>query len=137
MQSVPAPNRLAVSRRTWMAALLAALAAAVAVGAVLLVGPSGGSPPVAQPYNGLIAGVQLQQARCAHWNAGSAGERSKVVGALAYTVGGATPYGPGTTLSSGQAHSLLDGACASPIAANWLLYHLYIRAAGFKSYVPR
>jgi hypothetical protein len=88
-------------------------------------------------YRGLIGGVPLQSARCTQWNAGTGAERDRVVGALAYSVGGATPYGNGTTLTSAQAHSLFDRACASPIARGWLLYELYIRAAGFRSYVPR
>jgi hypothetical protein len=100
-------------------------------------------PPAPEPtapraaYNGLIGGVPLQQARCAQWNAGTTAERDKVVGALTYSVGGSTPYGPGTTLSSVQAHSLFERACSSPIAQHWLLYELYIRAAGFRSYAPR
>jgi hypothetical protein len=93
--------------------------------------------PAAKPYNGLIGGVELQSARCVQWNNGTAAERSKVVGALAYAVGGATPYGRGTTLTTDQAYTLLDSTCANPIAANWLLYHLYIRAAGFRSYGPQ
>jgi hypothetical protein len=93
--------------------------------------------PAAHAYDGLIGGVPLQQARCVQWNAGTAGERDRVAGALAYSVGGATPYGRGTTLTSTEAHGLFDRACSSPIAQNWLLYELYIRAAGFRSYAPR
>jgi hypothetical protein len=71
------------------------------------------------------------------WNAGSGAERDRTAAALAHSVGGATPYGPGTTLTTSQAHTLFDNACASPIAQHWLLYELYIRAAGFRSYAPR
>jgi hypothetical protein len=88
-------------------------------------------------YNGLIGGVALQNAHCVQWNAGTDAERDRVAAALAHSVGGATTYGRGTTLSTSQAHTLFDNACASPIAQNWLLYELYIRAAGFRSYVPR
>ena len=91
----------------------------------------------AAAYNGLIGGVALQNAHCIQWNAGSDAERDRVAAALAGSVGGATPYGRGTTLSTSQTHTLFDNACASPIAQNWLLYELYIRAAGFRSYVPR
>jgi hypothetical protein len=91
----------------------------------------------AAAYNGLIGGVPLQNAHCVQWNAGTDAERDRVAAALAHSVGGATPYGPGTTLSTSQARTLFDNACASPIAQNWLLYELYIRAAGFRSYVPR
>jgi hypothetical protein len=95
------------------------------------------APRVAAGYNGLIGGVPLQSAHCIQWNAGSSAERDRVAAALASSVGGATPYGRGTTLSTSQTHTLFDNACASPIAQNWLLYELYIRAAGFHSYVPR
>jgi hypothetical protein len=149
VQPVPAPHlvgRGALDRRTpgalrrAVAALLAALAV---VAACALAVSTAGDAPAPQPaapshaYNGLIGGVPLQQARCAQWNAGTAVERGKVVGALAYSVGGSTPYGPGSTLSSAQAHGLFERACASPIAQHWLLYELYIRAAGFRSYVQR
>jgi hypothetical protein len=103
-----------------------------------LVSQGGNTQPVtrvAAGYNGLIGGVPLQSARCVQWNAGSGAERDRVAAALAHSVGGATPYGRGTTLTSSQAHTLFDNACASPIAQHWLLYELYIRAAGFRSYV--
>jgi hypothetical protein len=96
--------------------------------------------PVAKPhagYNGLIGGMPLQSAHCVQWNAGTDAERNNVAAALAHSVGGATPYGPGTTLTSSEAHTLFDNACANPIAQHWLLYELYIRAAGFRSYAPR
>jgi hypothetical protein len=137
MQSVPAPPRLTpVSRRLGLAALLAVLASAVAIGAPGLTAPH----PVAKVrpgYNGLIGGMPLQSAHCVQWNAGTAGERDRVAAALSASVGGATPYGPGTTLTSSQAHTLFDNACANPIAQHWLLYELYIRAAGFRSYMQR
>jgi hypothetical protein len=137
MQSVPAPPRLTpVSRRLGLAALLAVLATAVAVGAVALTAPGPAAPRLAG-YNGLIGGMPLQSAHCIQWNAGTGAERDRVAAALAYSVGGATPYGRGSTLSSAQAHTLFDNACSSPIARHWLLYELYIRAAAFRSYVPR
>jgi hypothetical protein len=119
-----------------------AILAAVAAIALAVWGQGWHDHPVAlkRPaavYSGLIGGVPLQQARCTQWNAGTGAERARVVAALSYSVGGATPYGPGTTLSGSQAQSLFERACASPIAQNWLLYELYIRAAGFRSYVPR
>jgi hypothetical protein len=144
VQSVPAPVGLRGRRRPLASAALAlALAALVAMAAIGLALSRPEPRVVAQPgpkpasYNALIGGVQLQSARCMHWNGGTAAERDKVAGALAYSVGGGTPYGPGTTLSSGEAHALFDRACASSIAQNWLLYELYIRAAGFHSYTPR
>lgn len=96
------------------------------------------SSPVPVAHSGLIGGVQLQQARCTQWNAASASERRDVLGALTYSVGGATPYGNGTTLNAAEANALFDRACGSQIAQNWLLYEIYIRAAGFRSYAsPR
>jgi hypothetical protein len=115
---------------------LAALATGVAIAVVALTVP-GPAAHHSVGYNGLIGGLPLQSARCVQWNAGTGSERDQVAAALAHSVGGATPYGRGTTLSSAQAHTLFDNACASPIAAHWLLYELYIRAAGFRSYVPR
>jgi hypothetical protein len=87
------------------------------------------APPVA-----LIGGVPIQQARCAQWNAGGIAERDAVVAALASSVGGAsTSGGHGTTLMRTEAYALFNRACASPIAHGFLLYELYIRAAGFRS----
>ena len=120
-----------------MLALLAAvLIAAVAITLATRVGSSPAPAPVV--HHGLIGGVQLQQARCTQWNAASASERRDVLGALTYSVGGATPYGNGTTLNAAQANALFDRACGSQIAQHWLLYEIYIRAAGFRSYAsPR
>jgi hypothetical protein len=125
------------------AALLFALAVLAAAGAIVLAFSQPeprhdalpAATPAAKPYAGLIGGVPLQSARCEQWLAGSGAERNKVAAALAHSVGGATPYGRGTTLSTGEAQALFDRACANPIAAHWLLYELYIRAAGFRSYV--
>ena len=86
-------------------------------------------PPVA-----LIGGVAIQQARCAQWNAGGVAERDAVVAALGSSVGGAsTSGGRGTTLTRTEAYTLFNRACASQIARGFLLYELYIRAAGFSS----
>jgi hypothetical protein len=136
MQSVPAPSGLTRPALAFLAALLAAMVATLAF-ASALDSPSPSADHRADLYRGLIGGKPLQSAHCAQWNAGTAAERDKVAGALAWSVGGATPYGRGTTLSTSEAHSLFDRACASPIAQNWLLYELYIRAAGFRSYAPR
>jgi hypothetical protein len=136
VQSVPAPSGLTRPAVAFAVSLLAAIAAALALASVAE-SPSVQPGHAANVYRGLIGGVPLQSAHCAQWNAGSASERDNVAAALAYSVGGATPYGPGTTLTSSEAHSLFDRACSSPIAQNWLLYELYIRAAGFRSYAPR
>ena len=134
MQSVPAPFGLTRPATAFVASLLATFAVVLALASIA----DAPSPPRAgHLYRGLIGGMPLQSAHCVQWNAGTSAERDAVAGALAHSVGGATPYGPGTTLSSSQAHSLFDRACSSPIAAHWLLYELYIRAAGFRSYAPR
>jgi hypothetical protein len=137
MQSVPAPPRV-VSHRSGVAALLAALATAVVIVAAALSSSGPVAHSRASSYHGLIGGVPLQTARCIQWNSGSEGERSDVVAALAHSVGGGSTYGRGTTLPASDARALFDRACSNPIAQNWLLYELYIRAAGFRSYtVPQ
>jgi hypothetical protein len=136
VQSLPAPSGLTRPAVAFAATLLAAIAAALAL-ASAAESPSVQADHQAQLYRGLIGGVPLQSAHCIQWNAGSAKERDNVAAALAYSVGGATPYGRGTTLTSSEAHQLFDRACSSPIAQHWLLYELYIRAAGFRSYAPR
>ena len=136
MQSVPAPSGLTRPAVAFAVALLAAIAAALALASVAE-SPSVQPDHQAQLYRGLIGGKPLQSAHCAEWNAGSASERDQVAAALSYSVGGSTPYGPGATLTSSEAHGLFDRACSNPIAQHWLLYELYIRAAGFRSYAPR
>jgi hypothetical protein len=139
MQSFPRPHLLTappVARRRLAALAALGLLALVCV-AVLATG--GSSPTRSGParYTGLIGGVPLQQARCAQWTAGSAAERHRTLDALAYVVGGPTPYGPATKLSDSQATALFDRACSSSIANGFLLYELYVRAAGYRSYLPR
>jgi hypothetical protein len=134
LQSVPAPSGLTRQATAFVVALLVAIALALSLAAIA----DAPSPAhSAQLYRGLIGGMPLQSAHCVQWNAGTSAERDAVAGALAYSVGGATPYGRGTTLTSSEAHTLFDRACSNPIAQHWLLYELYIRAAGFRSYAPR
>jgi hypothetical protein len=130
VQSVPAPHL--VARAPLAAAALLATAIAIAVA----IPHDHTTPPSVKPaYNGLIGGVALQQARCEQWAAGTSDERGKVLGALAYSVGGATTsQGHGSTLTTGAATALFDRACSNPIAQHWLLYEIYIRAAGLQSY---
>jgi hypothetical protein len=134
LHSVPAPSGLTRQAAAFAVALVAAIALALGLAAIA----DAPSPAhSAHLYRGLIGGVPLQSAHCIQWNAGTSAERNQVAGALSYSVGGATPYGPGTTLTSAEAHTLFDRACSNPIAQHWLLYELYIRAAGFRSYAPR
>jgi hypothetical protein len=140
VQSVPASIGLARGPLAIAAGVLATGALALGL-ATARDAPAPAPPPAkpaAHPYTGLIGGVQLQQARCIQWNAGTTAERNKVAGALSYVVGGAsTSGGRGTTLSTSETYALFDRACSSTIAAHWLLYELYTRAAAFRSYAPR
>jgi hypothetical protein len=135
VQSVPAPSGLTRPALAFAVALVAAVAATLAFASAV----DSPSSPAHRPnlYRGVIGGVPLQSAHCAQWNAGTAKERDDVAAALAWSVGGATPYGRGTTLTTAETHTLFDRACSNPIAQNWLLYELYIRAAGLRSYAPR
>jgi hypothetical protein len=112
------------------------VAAAVAIVAVPASSEQRGAAP--HGYQGLVGGVPLQSARCVQWNGASDDERGNVAAALSHSVGGATQYGRGTTLSTSEAQALFDRACSNPIAEHWLLYELYIRAAGMRSsYTPQ
>jgi hypothetical protein len=139
MRSVQAAIAAPPRRRPGGAAAVAALAAlglwAGATSHRDVARPA--SPAVGQPPVALIGGMPIQQARCSHWNAGGTAERDAVVAALASSVGGAsTGGGRGTTLMRPEAYTLFNRACASPIAKGFLLYELYIRAAGFRSLGP-
>jgi hypothetical protein len=143
VQSVPASSVVATPRRAgrpWAAVLgVAALLALAGAGALALTAGHSARPAAPlrpAPATGVIGGVPLQQARCANWLGASAAERAGTARALAAVVGGRTPQGPATTLTSAEAQRLFDHACASPIARNFLLYELYIRAAGFHSFLP-
>jgi hypothetical protein len=131
----PAPRRAAPGR---IAAGALALIAAAAV-AFALAHPAVTTHPRASATpasaDSLIAGAPLQSARCSNWLRASAADKALAVSALAYTVGAPTEYKGvrGTKLTTAEGYQLLDNACASPIARNFLLYELYIRAAAFQS----
>lgn len=99
--------------------------------------PAAPAPAVPRLQDALLAGVALQQANCANWLAATPGQRSTAVRALTAAVGGMTPSGPATTLTAAQADGLFGRWCATPIARHFLLYELYIRAAGFASALPK
>jgi hypothetical protein len=110
-----------------------AIAGALLAGATSLASRHRSAPP-RTPGVALIGGVPLQQARCEQWLPASRSERRAVVDALAGTVGGpSSSGGVGTTLTRGEAYALFDNACRSSVARGFLLYELYIRAAGFRS----
>jgi len=81
----------------------------------------------------LIGGMPLQQARCQQWLGATTAERERGVEALHGVVGGPTPFGRATALTTAEAERLFDRTCAMPIARNFLLYELYTRASGFRS----
>jgi hypothetical protein len=132
MQPVLAPARGLILGR--LAALVAALALLGGGIAVALLSSAGSAPAAGSARSPLamIGGKPLQQASCEDWMRGSADERAAVVAALKSNVGGATPYGRGTTLSNADAYALFARACARPYAAGFMLYVVYARAAAFQ-----
>lgn len=129
-----APRRARLSGRV---AALAVAAALVLMGALALASRDAAPArhrPSATP-TALIGGLPLQQARCEEWVGASPSERGAIVRALAGVVGGpSTSGGVGTTLSAARGNALFDRVCASRVARGFLLYEMYIRAAGFSSY---
>jgi hypothetical protein len=121
------------------AALAAAVLAAGGVAAFEHAGTARAPRPAPAPRleTALLGGVALQQASCSDWLAAPAAQRSAAITALTAAVGGMTPSGPATTLSPAEADGLFGRWCSSPIARHFLLYELYIRAAGFRSALPR
>jgi hypothetical protein len=103
----------------------AARPALVAAAAILLAG-CGGEPAAPQPF-----GAKLQTATCTDWREGSPQQRQSAVHRLKITVGG--PRKEGNTLPDEVAYSTLDARCEPDFARGFLLYELYIRAAGFES----
>jgi hypothetical protein len=127
------PLRARVPRR--LALVLAALvvAGAVAAGAIALTSGEA-ARPAAPPIAAVrLDGAPLQSANCERWWAASEAQRGRAIGALSRSIGGSTAYGPGTTLPDARVHALFDRVCAPTFTRHFLLYEIYIRAAGFKS----
>jgi hypothetical protein len=121
-----------VGRSLALVAAVLALAAALAVGVVALT--DGGTSERAAPGTAVtLDGATLQSANCTRWWAAAEADRTAAVQALSRSIGGPTPYGPGTTLPDARVHALFDRVCAPSFASHFLLYEIYIRAAGFKS----
>jgi hypothetical protein len=123
---------------------LVALGPAVLVLAALLVaGPvqqrtgargagAGAAPAAERVVPGMLAGVPLQRASCAEWQAAGPAQRRAVVRSLRATVGGASSTGGvGTTLPDDRAMAMLSRICATPSTGGFVLYLLYARAAAF------
>jgi hypothetical protein len=140
MQPVREAVAVAPGRRVRLSRGAAALAliAALGLAGALALASRDGAPArhrAAVTPTALIGGLPLQQARCQEWMGASPSERSAIVRALAGVVGGpSTSGGVGTTLSTARANALFDRVCASHVAQGFLLYEMYIRAAGFSSY---
>ncbi len=99
--------------------------ALVAAAAILLAG-CGGEPAAPAPF-----GVKLQTATCTDWRESSPQQRQSAVDQLERTVAG--PRKEGHTLPDELAYTTLDARCKPDFARGFLLYELYIRAAGFES----
>src|SRR4051794_23065990 len=110
--------------------LVLAVAVAVAFGG----GPTKQRAHAPTPnLNSLIHGAPLQRARCSNWLAASPADKELAVQALQAVVGAPTEYKGyyGSSLTRRQAYNLFDNACSQPVARGFLLYGLYIKAAGF------
>jgi hypothetical protein len=128
----PRAPRTRIPRRAPIA--LAALAVTgAAVAGVLALTSGGAAERAASAVSVRIDGVSLQSANCTNWWAASEAQRGRAVDALTRSIGGPTPYGPGTTLPDARVHALFDRVCAPTFTRHFLLYEIYIRAAGFKS----
>jgi len=133
VQSIHAPARLRTRAPRRSLALIAGAAAAVAVVTHLPLSADHATRSSAPATVKLIAGVPLQQARCAQWQVGTARERDAMVDVLAKVAGGAsTTGGFGATLSPGETRALFTRTCSSSIARGFLLYEIYNRAAAFR-----
>jgi hypothetical protein len=128
-----APLRARLPRRLLLA--LAALAAAggLAAGVVALAG-SGTAERSVPAGSVLLAGKPLQSANCSAWWRASPAQQSAAVAALTRSIGGPTTGGAvGTTLPADRVQRLFDRVCAPTFTSHFLLYEIYIRAAGLKS----
>ncbi len=76
---------------------------------------------------------RLQSATCRDWAESSPQERQSAVDQLENVVAG--PRKEGNTLPDDVAYETLDARCEADFARGFLLYELYIRAAGFESAV--
>jgi hypothetical protein len=131
------PVRTRLPRR--MRVVLAGLAAAgvIAAGIVALAGGGGAAPSPAPAGLVLLHGLPLQSANCDAWWRAGEGERMTAIQAFTRSIGGATTGGAhGTTLPDARVHRLFDSACTPSFAGHFLLYEIYVRAAGFKSLGP-
>ena len=74
---------------------------------------------------------KLQSATCTDWQEATPQERRSAVDQLENVVAG--PRKEGNTLPDDVAYSTLDARCEPDLARGFLLYEVYIRAAGFES----
>lgn len=108
------------------------VATALAVGTLAL---TRGAPsePARTAVPSSVRGVPLQSADCRTWWTIGEAERMATIRGLTRSIGGPTPYGPGTTLPDARVHRLFDSVCTPTFADHFLLYEIYVRAAGLKS----
>jgi hypothetical protein len=127
------PLRARLPRRALLALAMLVAAGAVAAGAVALT--AGGTAERAAPAGPvLLAGKPLQSANCTAWWTASPAEQGAAVAALTRSIGGRTTGGAvGTTLPADRVQRLFDRVCAPSFTSHFLLYEIYIRAAGLKS----
>jgi hypothetical protein len=128
-----APLRARLPRRLLLA--LAALVAAAGVTAGVVALTAGGTAERAAPAGpALLAGKPLQSANCTAWWTASPAEQNAAVATLTRSIGGRTTGGAvGTTLPADRVHRLFDRVCTPSFTSHFLLYEIYIRAAGLKS----
>jgi hypothetical protein len=99
---------------------------ALAAAAAILLAGCGGEPAAPQPFS-----AKLQTATCTDWRESSPQQRQSAVDRLEATVAG--PRKEGNTLPDDLAYTTLDARCEPELARGFLLYEIYIRAAGFES----
>jgi len=134
VQTVPAPGLSAPRPLGRLAPILAAVAALAATASLVIPAPRAERPAApAAATTPLATGVPLQRARCADWWAMDEGQRHALFRVLRGSVGApSTGGGVGTTLTDAEATRLFDNNCANRVASGFLLYALYVRAAGFR-----
>jgi hypothetical protein len=99
---------------------------ALVAAATLLLAGCGGEPAAPEQFS-----AKLQTATCTDWRKASPQARESAVDRLEATVAG--PRKEGNTLPDDVAYTTLDERCKADFARGFLLYELYIRAAGFES----
>jgi hypothetical protein len=89
---------------------------------------------------GLISMPRIEVFTCADWNDADIQTKMAAVGRIRDFVGGqvtgAGAAGSGTVLDDNRAYDFFEQTCDPELAAHFLLYKLYGRAAGFAGQAP-